>query len=254
MNPYGCFFSWTNLIDRPGVAIRADSEDGGCTAQYLATPSMEELWRAAGPTGAITVTLDADLAVDLVALACWRRGLVLPADGLVRLQLDGTAPIDTGWQPSGVDADAGVWVCRLPAPTTMRTLRLGLDAGAAPYVQVSRLWLGLAAEPDWGFAPGAGFTWVDTGSSTRTPSGRIDDEAGVRYRRLRVSFDAASDRDAAMFQAGTLRAGKTRQFLFCREGSDASRQTILCHAADVPETVSSDVDANALSFDLSEDT
>lgn len=251
MNPYGCFFSFANHLDRPGVTIRADSEDGDCVAAHLATPVMEEVWRTVGPTAVVDIDFGSPVETGVVALACWRGGLVF--GGSVRLQLDGGA-LDTGWLASGVDPERGYWVWRPAAPVASTTLRLSLDAGTDPYGQFARLWVGRAFEPGWGFAPGAGLRWADAGASTRGPSGRIVDSDGVRYRWVRVAFDAADQADADAFEDGQLATGKTRQFLFCRNGSAANRQTILCHATEVGEIVDNDGGIYANAHDLTEDT
>jgi hypothetical protein len=218
----GVLLSWINRADAGTVTVSSQATDLGPAG--LLTPQVNDVWRS-GTWGATTITIDADLgsalAVNVVAVAAPRDGVLPPASATMRLtagtSLGSTSALDTGTAVFTM-LPWGVWGWRSVAGVTARHWRLSVTgtAGAA-YLQIGRLWIGPALVTARGYAFGGARGGRDPGTVSRSAL------TGTRYARLgrafrveRLTLPALTNAEATQIEAMAAAFGTTGQVFVAR--------------------------------------
>lgn len=197
----GILFAHRNLAETIGTEVSTDSEATGLGVRSLLTPQIADVYRSApwGPNGAVNLRLafPAPIEVRLILLAAPRDGVLPPAGCTVRvtgslLAADGTEALDTGGVAFSL-APWGLWAVLLPAPVTLRWLRLRFLAGTEPpasnLVRNPLFTGGTAGVVGSGGAWPTNMSLSNPGSITTTLDFGV--EAAMRYMEVRLQTSAA---------------------------------------------------------------
>lgn len=223
-----------NLADDAALAV--SSELPSLPAAALKSEPLDEVYRSLEPVTDITFSWPELVTADLVAFAQWRQGVMLGPGDTVELFLDEVS--QGGPQAHGVEPGYGYHVRLLSSPATFSSLRwrITLSGGGAPYLQIARPWIALGWTPSRGYEWAHPWRWVSGDLTARNPrSGRVESDAGARWRSQTLTWPLASDADVIAFERLDLLAGSARQIALVADPARAATRTIFGRLAETSE-------------------
>lgn len=160
------------------------------------------------------LTSAATWKLELFSDAAWTTKVYDSGDVLAN---PGKALGDLIWgvDPLGVNVFTGwgkafsvMWFASIVAQSWRITI---MDsANPAGYLEIGRLFLGLALEPTYNMSYGVALEWVDDSTQSRTDGGSLRSDAAEVYRRLTIRLDWLTDSDRPKWLDITRTAGKRK--------------------------------------------